>query len=73
MPAYDGMASLCKLLELLAPVGRPLSEIVGELDSADKHVKGLALEAFAFRLMWLVGLRYQGTRVAGVQTGGAMS
>jgi mannose-1-phosphate guanylyltransferase / phosphomannomutase len=31
VPAYDGMASLCKLLELLAPLGRPLSEIVGEL------------------------------------------
>jgi mannose-1-phosphate guanylyltransferase / phosphomannomutase len=31
VPAYDGMASLCKLLELLAPVRRPLSEIVGEL------------------------------------------
>jgi mannose-1-phosphate guanylyltransferase / phosphomannomutase len=31
VPAYDGMASLCKLLELLAPVGKPLSEIVGEL------------------------------------------
>jgi mannose-1-phosphate guanylyltransferase / phosphomannomutase len=31
LPAYDAMASLCKLLELLAPVRRPLSEIVGEL------------------------------------------
>jgi mannose-1-phosphate guanylyltransferase / phosphomannomutase len=31
VPAYDGMASLCKLLELLAPADRPLSEIVGEL------------------------------------------
>jgi mannose-1-phosphate guanylyltransferase/phosphomannomutase len=31
VPAYDGMASLGKLLELLAPVGKPLSEIVGEL------------------------------------------
>jgi mannose-1-phosphate guanylyltransferase / phosphomannomutase len=30
-PAYDGMASLCKLLELLAPIDRPLSEIVAEL------------------------------------------
>jgi mannose-1-phosphate guanylyltransferase / phosphomannomutase len=30
-PAYDGIASLCKLLELLAPVRRPLSEIVAEL------------------------------------------
>jgi mannose-1-phosphate guanylyltransferase/phosphomannomutase len=31
LPAYDGMASLCKLLELLAPVRRPLSELVAEL------------------------------------------
>jgi mannose-1-phosphate guanylyltransferase/phosphomannomutase len=31
VPAYDGMASLSKLLELLAPKRRPLSEIVGEL------------------------------------------
>jgi mannose-1-phosphate guanylyltransferase/phosphomannomutase len=32
------MASLCKLLELLAPVGRPLSEIVGGLpESAVVH------------------------------------
>jgi mannose-1-phosphate guanylyltransferase / phosphomannomutase len=30
-PAYDAVASLCKLLELLAPVPRPLSEIVAEL------------------------------------------
>ena len=31
LPAYDGIASLCKLLELLAPVERPLSQIVAEL------------------------------------------
>jgi mannose-1-phosphate guanylyltransferase/phosphomannomutase len=31
IPAYDGVASLCKLLELLAPVRRRLSEIVAEL------------------------------------------
>jgi mannose-1-phosphate guanylyltransferase/phosphomannomutase len=31
LPAYDAIASLCKLLELLAPVRRPLSEIVQEL------------------------------------------
>jgi mannose-1-phosphate guanylyltransferase/phosphomannomutase len=30
LPAYDAMASLCKLLELLAPQ-RPLSELVAEL------------------------------------------
>ena len=28
LPAYDAVASLCKLLELLAPVQRPLSELV---------------------------------------------
>ncbi len=31
LPAYDAIASLCKLLELLAPVGRPLSELVADL------------------------------------------
>jgi mannose-1-phosphate guanylyltransferase/phosphomannomutase len=31
LPAYDAMASLAKLLELLAPAGRPLSELVAEL------------------------------------------
>jgi mannose-1-phosphate guanylyltransferase / phosphomannomutase len=31
LPAYDAVVSLCKLLELLAPVRRPLSELVAEL------------------------------------------
>jgi mannose-1-phosphate guanylyltransferase / phosphomannomutase len=31
LPAYDATASLCKLLELLAPVQRPLSELVADL------------------------------------------
>jgi mannose-1-phosphate guanylyltransferase / phosphomannomutase len=31
LPAYDAVASLAKLLELLAPTGRPISELVGEL------------------------------------------
>jgi mannose-1-phosphate guanylyltransferase/phosphomannomutase len=31
LPAYDAVASLCKLLELLAPTQRPVSELVGEL------------------------------------------
>jgi mannose-1-phosphate guanylyltransferase/phosphomannomutase len=31
LPAYDSVASLCKLLELLAPTTRPMSELVGEL------------------------------------------
>jgi len=31
LPAYDGVASLVKLLELLAVVGRPISELVADL------------------------------------------
>jgi mannose-1-phosphate guanylyltransferase/phosphomannomutase len=31
LPAYDAVASLCKLLELLAPVDGPLSQLVTEL------------------------------------------
>jgi mannose-1-phosphate guanylyltransferase/phosphomannomutase len=31
LPAYDATASLCKLLELLAPAERPLSELVADL------------------------------------------
>src|SRR5919109_2172810 len=31
LPAYDAIASLCKLLELLAPVQRSLSELVSDL------------------------------------------
>jgi mannose-1-phosphate guanylyltransferase/phosphomannomutase len=34
LPAYDAVTSLCKLLELLAPVRRPLSELVGELPAS---------------------------------------
>jgi mannose-1-phosphate guanylyltransferase/phosphomannomutase len=34
LPAYDAVASLCKLLELLAPVGRPISALVEELPAS---------------------------------------
>ncbi|MDQ2983621.1 MAG: sugar phosphate nucleotidyltransferase [Actinomycetota bacterium] len=34
LPAYDAVVSLCKLLELLAPESRPLSELVAELPSS---------------------------------------
>ena len=59
LPAYDAMASLCKLLELLAPVGRPLSELVADLP--ESHVvhrrvpcpwsqKGLVMRVLSERL-----------------------
>jgi mannose-1-phosphate guanylyltransferase/phosphomannomutase len=31
LPAYDAVASLCKLLELLAPIDKPLSALVADL------------------------------------------
>ena len=34
LPAYYAVASLCKLLELLAPVGKPVSELVAELPAS---------------------------------------
>ena len=42
LPAYDAVASLCTLLELLAPVQRPLSELVAELPEAHVVHKQLA-------------------------------
>jgi mannose-1-phosphate guanylyltransferase/phosphomannomutase len=34
LPAYDAVASLCKLLELVAPIESPLSQLVAELPAA---------------------------------------
>jgi mannose-1-phosphate guanylyltransferase/phosphomannomutase len=59
LPAYDAMASLCKLLELLAPVAQPLSQLVAELP--ESHVvhrrvpcpwaqKGLVMRVLTERL-----------------------
>jgi hypothetical protein len=50
---------------------KPLTEILREVASDDRHVKGLALEALAFYLMRLVDLRYVATRLRGEKTGGA--
>jgi mannose-1-phosphate guanylyltransferase/phosphomannomutase len=59
LPAADAVASLCKLLELLAPVERPLSELVAELPaSAVVHrqmacpwsLKGMVMRVLTERL-----------------------
>jgi hypothetical protein len=50
---------------------KPLVEIVEEIGSTNKHTKGLALEALAFKLMRLVDLDYVTTRLRGAATGGA--
>lgn len=49
----------------------PLSSISKQMKDPDKQVRGLALEAFALRLMRLIDLNYVGTRVRGSATGGA--
>lgn len=50
---------------------KPMAEILEELDSEDRHLRGLALEALAFKLMRLVDMSYVATRLRGDQTGGA--
>jgi restriction endonuclease len=50
---------------------KPLASIRAELNSKNKHIKGLALEALAFKLMRLVDLDYVATRLRGTATGGA--
>lgn len=50
---------------------KPLAEILRELDAADKHLRGLALEALAFKLMRLLDMGYVATRLRGTATGGA--
>ena len=59
LPAYDAIASLCKLLELLAHESRPVSELVGELPESTlvhRHLpcpwslKGLVMHVVAERL-----------------------
>jgi mannose-1-phosphate guanylyltransferase/phosphomannomutase len=43
LPAYDAVASVVKLLELLAPVKRPLSELVAELPASTLIHRQLAV------------------------------
>lgn len=57
-----------KLLDLLKT---PLSTVLAEINSDDRYVAGLALEALAFKLMRLIDLSYVATRLRGTQTGGA--
>lgn len=57
--------------KLRALFRKPLAEILEELNSEDKHVAGLALEALAFKLMRQVDMDYVATRLRGKDTGGA--
>ncbi len=50
---------------------KPLAEILDELDDKNTHIRGLALEALAFKLMRIIDLNYVATRLRGSMTGGA--
>ena len=50
---------------------KPLKEIRQDLQAEDRHIRGLALEALAFKLMRLIDLTYVATRLRGTATGGA--
>ena len=50
---------------------KSLKEIRKEIESRNRHIRGLALEALAFKLMRLVDLSYVATRLRGSVTGGA--
>lgn len=59
IPLLDQLGGLNARLQAL--VRMSVAEIVDRLD-ADKHEKGLALEALGFKLMRIVGLSYMDTR-----------
>ncbi len=58
-------------VEVIPYCQKSLIELRMEIDSSDTHKKGLALEAFAIKMMRIVNLDFAGTRVKGSQTGGA--
>ena len=57
-----------RLLDLLR---KPLVDILVEIDSTDRYIGGLALEALAFKLMRLLDMRFVATRLRAQVTGGA--
>lgn len=69
-PLLDQLVSQTdpKLRHLLK---KPLSEILEEIQSKDRYVRGLALEALGFKLMRLIDMDYLATRLRGIDTGGA--
>lgn len=50
---------------------KSLKDILKDLGAEDRHIRGLALEALAFKLMRLIDLTYVATRLRGTATGGA--
>ena len=57
--------------KLLGLLKKPLDTILSEMNSSEKYVSGLALEALAFKLMRLLDMSYVATRLRAQATGGA--
>lgn len=57
--------------KLVGLLRKPLAAILAEIDAEDKQIRGLALEAMAFKLMRLLDMDYVATRLRGHETGGA--
>jgi site-specific DNA-methyltransferase (cytosine-N4-specific) len=57
--------------EFLQYYQKTLPEIRRDIDSTNVHEKGLALEAFAIKVMDIIGLTFVETRLKGNQTAGA--
>jgi len=57
--------------KLLGLLRKSLAEILIEINSNDRFIAGLALEALAFKLMRLLDMNYVATRLRGQATGGA--
>lgn len=57
--------------EVIQYCQKSLEVLRSEIDSSDTYVKGLALEAFAIKMMQIIDLDFIGTRVKGSETGGA--
>lgn len=57
--------------EVIKYIQKPLDVLRMEIDDTDTHIKGVALEAFAIRMMRIVDLNFVGTRIKGSETGGA--
>jgi len=57
--------------KLMALLRTPLPAILMEMQSSDRYIAGLALEALAFKIMRLLDMTYVATRLRANQTGGA--
>ena len=57
--------------EVIEYLQKPLEELRTDIDATDSYLKGLALEAFAIRIMRIIGLDFIQTRLKGNETAGA--